>query len=252
MPDIPTFSQNEFDLRCEWGADGVAALAPTSDAVVIVDVLSFCTAVDIAVGRGAVVYPFDGPYEAADSYAASLDAVLAEKDRTARFSLSPHSLTQITLGTRIVLPSPNGSRLSLATGSTPTLAGCLRNFKAVAAAALHFGPRISVIPAGERWRISGRDPHGKEFSSGSLRPAIEDWLGAGAVLSQLSGSISPMARAAVAAFREAEGEIERRIRGCGSGVELIERGFEKDVVLASVVGESATAPILSDGAYRSP
>ena len=43
------FDQAEYDLRCEWGMQGLLALAPDSDAVVIVDVLSFSTAVDIAV-----------------------------------------------------------------------------------------------------------------------------------------------------------------------------------------------------------
>ena len=35
-----TFNQCEFDIRCEWGENGVHQLAPISDAVIIVDVLS--------------------------------------------------------------------------------------------------------------------------------------------------------------------------------------------------------------------
>ena len=233
------FTQNEFELRCEWGTQGVAALAPVSDVVVIVDVLSFSTSVDIAVGRGAVVYPYGASYEDAPAYAASLGAILAQKDRKAQFSLSPQSLAQIPVGSRLVLPSPNGATLSLLTGDTPTLAGCLRNYAAVARAAQRYGSNIAVIPAGERW------------GDGSLRPAIEDWLGAGAILSQLSGSLSPMARAAVAAFRSAEADIEGWLRQAGSGVELIERGFEQDVRLAAAIGGSSTAPVLVEGAFRS-
>ena len=34
---IMTFSQSEFDVRCEWGEYGVAQLAPISDVVILVD-----------------------------------------------------------------------------------------------------------------------------------------------------------------------------------------------------------------------
>jgi len=34
------FDQSEYALRCEWGAQGVAQLAPISDVLIVVDVLS--------------------------------------------------------------------------------------------------------------------------------------------------------------------------------------------------------------------
>jgi 2-phosphosulfolactate phosphatase len=227
-----------FELRCEWGERGVAELAPISDAIVIVDVLSFSTCVDVAVARGARVWPWAGGVEGARELAVSQSAELAgARGSPARYSLSPRSLASAEPGERVVLPSPNGSSLSLATGATPTLCGCLRNASAVARAAARLGSRIAVVPAGERW------------TDGSLRPALEDWLGAGAVLAGLVGCASPEARAAIDLFRASSPELHERIADSVSGRELRERGFDEDVALASELDVSGTAPRLAGGSY---
>ena len=232
------YDQAEFAVRCEWGAQGVAQLAPISDAVIIVDVLSFTTCVDIAVGRGATVYPYGFHNDSARTHAVAVGALLADHRRSAAgYTLSPASLLSIPAGTRIVLPSPNGSTLSVSTGATPTLAGCLRNAQAVAAAALAFGERVAVIPAGERWR------------DGSLRPAWEDWIGAGAIIVHLPGRRSPESAAALAAFAAARDEVHSALCACASGKELITGGFAGDVELAAALNASPVAPLLTRGAY---
>ena len=233
------YNQADYAVRCEWGAQGVAQLAPISDVVIIVDVLSFTTCVEIAVSRGATVYPFGFRNDSARTYAVAVGALLANHRRSAAgYTLSPASLLTLPAGARIVLPSPNGSTLSISTGATPTLAGCLRNAQAVAAAALTFGERIAVIPAGERWR------------DGSLRPAWEDWAGAGAIIAHLPGRRSPEAAAALAAFTAARDDLYAALCGCASGKELIEGGFGGDVRLAAGLNVSEVAPLLTQGAYR--
>ena len=231
------FQQANYDIRCEWGIQGVLELSRTSDVVIIVDVLSFSTCVDIATDRDATVFPYLWKDDHAHEFAIAVDAELAAPRGAGRFSLSPTSFLDFLPGARIVLPSPNGASLSLATGNTTTLTGCLRNASAVAKAALRLGKRIAVIPAGERW------------ADNSLRPSLEDWLGAGAIINQLRGSLSPEAQAAVDVYRAKGADLTQTIRNCGSGVELIERGYETDVALASELDVSCCVPILSDRVY---
>jgi 2-phosphosulfolactate phosphatase len=233
-----TYDQHEFNIRCEWGEQGVEQLAPISDVVVIVDVLSFSTCVEIATSRGAVIYPYRRYDASAAEFAASVGAELADKQRrTNQFSLSPVSLLRVSTGMRLVLPSPNGATLTLASGKIPVLAGCLRNASAVAAAATQYGRNIAVIPAGERW------------ADGSLRPAFEDLVGAGAIINRLTGAFSPEARLAIAAFRTAAGYLSELISHCSSGKELIERGFVEDVDLCATLNVSDCVPVLVNGAY---
>jgi len=232
------YDQSQFDIRCEWGERGVSLLAPASDVVVIVDVLSFSTCVEVATANGAVVFPYRWNDSSSASFTESIGAVLAgRRGAPGQFSLSPTSLTTITAGTKLVLPSPNGATLSFASGQTPTLCGCLRNCRAIAAHASRIGRRIAVIPAGERW------------DGGSLRPAVEDWIGAGAIIKFLTGSRSPESEAAVAAFKAAASRLLGHLRTCASGIELIERGFDADVVMAADLNVNKTVPVLKNGAY---
>jgi 2-phosphosulfolactate phosphatase len=232
------YDQSEHDIRCEWGLNGVVNLAPTCDALVIVDVLSFSTCVDVAVGRGAMVYPYGWRDGRAEEFARSVGAVVAGSRRGDGYGLSPASLMSIEAGVRLVLPSPNGSTLSLSTGDKPTFAGCMGNAEAVAEAAGRAGRRILLVPAGERWQ------------DGSIRFAIEDLIGAGAVIAGLKGTLSPEARIAVSAYEAVRGQLPAVLEQCSSGRELIERGFGEDVQLASMLNCSGVAPVLVDGAYQ--
>jgi 2-phosphosulfolactate phosphatase len=234
------YEQTQFAIRCEWGERGASVLAPISDLVVIVDVLSFSTSVDIANARGAIVFPYRWKDASADTFAASHNAVVAtSRGSPGQFSLSPASLETIPPATRLVLPSPNGATLSFSTGNTPTLCGCLRNCHAIAEYASANARTIAIIPAGERWQ------------DGTLRPAIEDLLGAGAIIRHLSGTRSPEANAAVAAFEAAAGGLLDCIKNGASGQELSEKGFDADILLASALNCSSSVPLLKNGAYAS-
>ena len=94
-----------------------------------------------------------------------------------------------------------------------------------------------MVPAGERWE------------DGSLRPAVEDLLGAGAIIQHLSGTRSPEATVAETTFLHLQTEVTACLQQCSSGKELIGRGFAQDVAVAAAVDQSACGPILTGGAY---
>jgi 2-phosphosulfolactate phosphatase len=142
-------------------------------------------------------------------------------------------------GTRIVLPSPNGSRIAFQAASlgAAVFVACLRNAAAVASAASSLGGRVLVVPAGERW------------PDGSLRPCVEDLIGAGAVIDALPGELSPEAAAAAAVYRDAKDDLLDRLMECASGRELVECGFAHDVEIAAQLNSSRGVPILRDEAF---
>lgn len=228
------FSQERATCRCEWGPAGVTALAP-ADVTIVVDVLSFTTCVDVATARGAAILPYpwnDRNDPSAGEFAKAHNAELAGKRRQARYSLAPESYLEASAGLRCVLPSPNGARVSLqAAAVAPVLlAGCLRNARAVAAAAQQLGKSFNVVPAGERW------------PDGSLRPALEDWLGAGAILRCLPGTRSAEAEAAVALFEAHRETLIETLGRCGSGRELEQRGHHNDQGIAGQLDVSTCVP----------
>ncbi|MFB7884719.1 2-phosphosulfolactate phosphatase [Microbacterium sp. NPDC056057] len=216
MPESP-FDQHRYQVRHDWGIEGLRRLAP-ADVVVVVDVLRFSTTVTDAVARGEAV---------------ALDA-------------SAHAV------------SINGAAVAdaAAESGAVVLLGCLRNAAAVARAVLDLqherGARtsIAVIAAGE---LAGRDP------GAPLRFAVEDQLGAGAIIDALGDlgvdHTAPEAAAACESFRGLRGAIRHLLTAGGSGQELLLRpaqqpGDARDEVLnAAAVDAASVVPVLRDGAF---
>ena len=230
--------QADYDLRFEWGP--LAASTAKDGTCVIVDVLRFSTAVEAAVARGITVYPYRWRDVTAATFAASVDAVLAGGHDPAGPSLSPASMNALQPGSTLVLPSANGSACALlaAAAGAQVGAGCLRNAAAVGAWAGKASSPVTVVACGERW------------PDGSLRPSLEDLVGAGAILAAMTGEPSPEARAAMAAFGDAAPRLPEVLRRCASGRELREKGFDADVSHAAQLNVSSTVPVLVNGAFR--
>jgi 2-phosphosulfolactate phosphatase len=225
------FSQKAWACRCEWGPGAVAALAP-ADLTIVIDVFSFTTCVDVATSRGAAILPYPWKDALAADFARAQGAELAGRRRQSQYSLAPESYLEAPKGLRCVLPSPNGAQVTLAAAPMVpvVLAGSLRNARAVAEAAQQLGSRFNIIPAGERWL------------DGSLRPALEDWLGAGAILRWLPGSRSPEAESAVALFERHRDGLVATLDQCGSGRELDGRGHARDKFIAGELDVSSCVP----------
>ncbi len=220
------FAQEGYQLRLEWGPEGVDALK-ACDVLIVVDVLSFTTSVDLVVGNGGQVRP-------------------SRWQPASGRTLRPASLVAAT--GLVELPSPNGSNLCFLAAETGAhvLAACLRNAEAVAERAAELGETIGVIPGGERWGLDILNSGPREF--GPLRPCVEDYLGAGAVLAALPGKASPEAQLAASAYLNAD--VVPAVRECGSGRELIENGHVADVDLALEIGVSNAVPVLIEGVLR--
>jgi 2-phosphosulfolactate phosphatase len=238
--------QAGYTVRFGWGLSGAAALAPHSDVMVVVDVITFSTAVVVAVERGCLVYPHPWDPESALALAERLGAQVAVSRSLVSverpYSLSPATLSRAPWGMSIVLPSPNGSAVSAAAlrGRAVVVAGSLRNAFAVARFARRAGAVISVIAAGERW------------PDGSLDLALEDLIGAGAIIDGLRRRRrSPEASAAAAVFRQARKQGVRQVlRECASGREQRRRGYGEELEWAAALNVSELVPVLRDGAFQ--
>jgi len=213
--------------------------------VIVVDVLSFCTSVDVALTRGATIYPARWKDESAELLAAAVGAQLAvgrrDTDADHPFSLSPATMAKAKAGDRIVLPSPNGASVVLAAnhGGARVLAGCLRNAHGVAQIARAAEGPVAVVAAGEQWR------------NGALRPCFEDLVGAGAVLTALGAQRpSPEAVTAMAAFDAVADNLTAAIKACGSARELTAVGFPDDVRVAAELDASDMVPELIGRSFQ--
>jgi 2-phosphosulfolactate phosphatase len=227
MPD--PWDQTEYRCRLEWGRRGAREAAARGDVLVVVDTLSFSTAVAAAVAHGGAIYPCawdDDPLALGARVEAEVAVRRQDVPARGRFSLSPATFERIEAGTRVVLPSPNGATCSQYGQIVPLLfVGSLVNAGAVADVVLMVvvgsDCGVTVLACGERWPTPNED--------GELRFAIEDYLGAGAILARLPLARSPEAEVCEGAFRHARAELGRIIMESGSGRELRAMGFASDV-----------------------
>ncbi|MFB7251032.1 2-phosphosulfolactate phosphatase [Microbacterium sp. NPDC056234] len=154
--------------------------------------------------------------------------------------------------------SANGAAVTRAAGAETVLIGCLRNASAVARAVAALQDRrqrrtsVAVIAAGER------------ASDGGLRFAVEDHLGAGAIIAALSDlgidHTSPEAAAACESARGLRRALRHLLAASGSGRELTDGVAVTARIAASGLTPTTTqqaaeidatdvVPVLRDGGF---
>jgi len=207
------FDQSSYQVRLDWGLEGLRRLAP-ADVYVVVDVIRFASNAAVTVAEGGEV-------------------VVAES-RCPNGGAISRELAELP-------PREDGERPLV-------LAAALRNASAVARAIKAEQERrsartsIAVIAAGER------------TPEGDLRFAVEDHLGAGAVIDALTplgiDHSSPEAVAAAESFAALRRAVKHLLTASGSGRELEGDPRHEQVRAAAKVDDLDAVPVLRDGVYR--
>src|SRR5487761_1265535 len=111
------YDQSGFDARFDWGVEGATELGQTSRVLIVVDLMSFSTAVDVAVAHGAAAYPCQFAKGASKALALRVGGIETVARRATTFaepfSLSPATMALARPGMKIIVASTNGAQVSL-------------------------------------------------------------------------------------------------------------------------------------------
>ncbi len=233
----------------DWGPAGASRAAQRGDLVVLVDTLSFSTCAAIANMRQAYIYPCADRQEAdriKKSHGGEIAVGRKEVPYHGKFSLSPLTYADVDPGARIILPSPNGAVCSRCCSMAEfVMTGAFVNARALALAVneilKHRVLNTTVIACGERVETDIAD---------NIRWAIEDYLGAGAIISYLRTSKSIEAQLCESVFIRNHDRINVIMLECESGRELSNLGFRNDVIYSAQLNLCQSVPILRNGRFE--
>jgi 2-phosphosulfolactate phosphatase len=243
---VDIYGQIEYRCRFDWGVEGAISAAERGDIVVIVDTLSFSTAVVTAVNNYGIIYPAVDQDDLLE-ISGRIDAVKAvprnDVPSEGRFSLSPETYFDLEADTSIILASPNGASCCRAAKAAPNVfVASLINAKTAGNTIEKImdltGRDVTLIACGERLKLELENP--------GIRFAIEDLLAVGAILSYIRKDKSPEAQVCEAAFGAVENYIDEMIWDSISGRELRSHGFGHDVTYSARVNIIDTVAVLND------
>lgn len=208
----------------------------SSDLSIMVDVLRASTTITVALDHFNEVIPVLEQDEAL-KIASEKEAVIAGERRGATIEgfdagNSPIEIQKLT-GDTLVLTTSNGTRI-MEKMKSKVLVGCFTNAQAVAMAARELAnTEIEVVMAGVEGRF-----------------AIEDFLGAGEIISNLQNEdLDEYAQAAVLAVQD-KNLIKETVLKSRSAKRLTEIGFKKDVEFCLKRDISNNVPVFQNKSLK--
>ena len=240
-------------VHIDWAKEGLAYARQKGDIVVIVDVLRFSSAVVTAVAHGFSIYPV--PDRASgEELAQRVDACLAGRSDSPGISISPVSFMNVPVNQnrKVILPSPNGATCSsMIKDRDSALVGCFLNAQAVgemiSSLAFSSGRSVTVIACGEQRSVATGERVVYVPEEAHRVFAIEDYLGAGAIISSTSLQRSAEAEICGRSFSAAEKDLPQLVRESFSGRYLIEHNMRADIEHAVQVSNYNVVPSIHGG-----
>lgn len=237
-------------IELDWAVEGLRYALDRGHVAVIVDTLRFSTAVATAVNYGFVIYPVSSRRSGV-KLARKIGAQVAGRSGKAKYSISPSSYVKNRndRNKEIVLFSPNGATCSESVrGGMIVLIGCLLNARAIAEYIYRIGRElhkdVTVIAAGEQRAMQTGQRITYDLKAAYRVFAIEDYLGAGAIIEQCRLSRTAEAQLCAQTFLSARPRLSYYLKRSFSGRYLIEHNLIQDVEHAARLNRYNVLPVI--------
>jgi 2-phosphosulfolactate phosphatase len=239
-------------IQLDWSIEGLKFAIRNNDIVVIVDTLRFSSAVVTAVANGFTIYPTSDKKKGA-ALAAKIGAEMSGRPGKAKYSISPLSYMNVSdeENKEVVLCSPNGAACSeLVAQGDSAFVGCLLNALKVAEhvskLAKETKKNVMVIAAGEQRAIDTGERIVYVLKKAYRVFAIEDYLGAGAIIFYSGLRKKPEAQVCARAFEASKNDLEGLLRDSFSGRYLVQNNLIEDVRHAAQLNSYDVIPVIRD------
>ncbi len=237
----------------DWSIEGLKYALRQGHIAVIVDTLRFSTATITAVNYGFTIYPVSCRKKGI-MLAKKLGAHVAGRPGTSRYSISPRCYVnnRHDQNKKVVLFSPNGATCSeVVKKGQLALIGGLLNARAIARflnqKSRELGKNVTIIAAGEQRAFDSGNRITYDIKSGYRVFAIEDYIGAGAIIEECGLSKTIEAKLCVQTFLSVQNRLKFFLKGSFSGRYLLRHRLKKDIDHAVKLNRYNVVPVINSG-----